>query len=274
MSTQQPGETQGGVAPPPPAATPAAPPPPAAATPAAHDATKVPRTSDLSSEALSERLQREAQKAAREAREAVLRELGIDDPAAYKARSAKEREELEQLKKQEEERQRAAMTEQQRLQADLEKLRKEREELETKLKEAEENRITEQQEAVVARTASKYIDPDMYEYARHDFVKHVQKLLAEDPKQVAEMTDKDVERFFRVLAQRKPKFALAAGATPTIAARKVAITTGPSPKTATGSPKTPIGPGGGKTARPNQANSMNDKEVKELANSLGVRWPP
>jgi hypothetical protein len=255
-----------------------------AAPPAPHP--NAVRVDQLPPAVLAERLRHAGEKAAREAREALLRELEVEDPQAFQAKRKQEREELEALKKAEDERKRAAMSEQQRVQADYDKLLKEHQELETKYRDVEEQRVTEAQEAVVQRVAVKHIDPDMYAYARADFINHVKELMKTDPKKLEEMSEREIERFFRQLAIKRPRLALqvqapaAPPATPangtapaqvpgTTIRRQVPVTTGANPRIS----RAPAGATGApaKTARPGQANSMTDAEVRAELRKSGLR---
>jgi hypothetical protein len=225
------------------------------------------KVSDLPDEALQPRLQAERQQ--------LLKELGIEDPKKFVSEREQREQELARFRKEEEKRKRAAMSEQQKLQADLDAVRKERDELAQRFEQLEQERISDQQEAVVQRTAQKHVDPEMYAYARYEFVQHVQKLASEDPKALDELDEKAVDKFFRELVKQRPKFALAAGEAPKPPEPvKKPITTGPGPKAAPPAPAkgAPAGTStDGKTFRPGQPNSMSKQEVREALRKQGLR---
>lgn len=267
---------------PPPAAPPAGASPPAGA-PAAPPR---PTTSSLPPEALSARLARE--------RRAALRELGIEDPVAFKKQREAEQAELARLKEQEEAGKRAQMSELQRIQADLEAERAARQAADAKVRELEEIRVAHEQEQVVRSNALRYVDPEMYDYARVDFQRHVRELERRDPKKLAAMGEDEIDRFFKDLVKKKPRLAptppagsppagappkvetkqpLARPGTPPRAARPTppASRVGAPPPRQPPAPAAPPSPTNGKTIKPGMPNSMSKQELDAELRRQGRR---
>jgi hypothetical protein len=222
-------------------------------------------TTDLPAEQLAARLQRE--------REAERRRLGVDDPKKLQA----DREELLRLRKEKEERDRAAMTESEKLQADLAALRAEKDQLAARLKEREEALTFEQQQRRITGIASNAIDPEAIDFALHRFGRHLSQL---DPRKRARMTDKDVGDWFADFAAKNPKFAKGQPSTTTTPAKAAPTLRRPSngmpPQKTVPTPAKPADTSGlvnGKTIKSGQSNSMTPAEVRAYAASQGIRYP-
>lgn len=250
-----------------------------------------PLASGLPGETLAARLDRERRK--------ILRDLDIDDPAKFKAQREAERAELARLKEQEEAGKRAQMSELQRVQADLDAERKAREAAEAKARDLEEVAIAHEQEAAVRGAALRHVDPEMYDYARTDFQRHIRELERRDPKKLAAMSEDDIEKFFKDLVKKKPRLAPLPAAEQTAEAKKPAASARPgtpppaaarpAPRASTlarrpaaGSPPLrqppappakPANPGGsnGKTVKPGLPNSMSSEELKAHLRQQGRR---
>ena len=233
--------------------------------------------SDLPEGALLQRLTATREAAAREARAAAFKELGIADPAEFKKTYEAQQAKLKLLEEEEEKRKREAMTREEQLAADLAKEKAAREAAEMRARELEESTVTAQQEVVVERVSRKYIDPEMYGYARADFIAHVNELAKTNPKALEEMDERAVDRFFRDLAKRKPKLAAEArdDKRPAVPTVRKPITSGPAPRQAPPPPvvktRTPDVGAQGKTVRPGQPNSMTKQELRAHLASKGMK---
>lgn len=240
-------------------------------------------TTDLPPEALAERLRHAEERASREARAAILRELGIDDPGKFKSERQKAEEELKRYRESEEKRRRAEMTEVERYKTDLAKVAQEKAALEAQLVEAQEVQVSHEQEQRVRAQAQSHVDPEMYEYARVDFVAHLKRLEKEDPTKLDSLTDRDIDKFFRDLVKRRPKLAKAVDAPAIPEASKVVakpqvrvpITTGAPPvrRPAVIAPTRQAQQGevNGKTFKPNQPNSMSKGELNNALKQRGIK---
>jgi hypothetical protein len=279
-------------------AKPAAPAKPAAAAPTT-DPTESPVVgrggAAIPSEAVSSRLERERNKLLRA-------EYGTTDPAEIKRikdlRAAQD-EEYKRLKADRDEADRAAMSEQERMKADMDRITAENNDLRTKLHEMETGQIVSQQTQELMGIARKYIDETMIEYALADFQRYVNKL---DPKEVKRITPRSIERWFTKLAEEKPRFKIVAPAPQaadvstgtSVVGSKGADAPGPGPATIVSSKavrRVPIStsnvPKGGatkptartptattpagKTARPGKPNSMSKAELNQHLRSKGIQ---
>lgn len=220
---------------------------PATPAPAAPETTEAPaaaptvgRGGQMAPEAISERVARERRKVLRE-------EYGTDDPkkiSEIRAARKAEADEVKKLRDAEAERQRAALTEQQRLQADLERERERAAKLEAELTETRTQTQVEKQTAELRNIATRFVDADASDLALLHFQRHVQSLPVVEVKR---LTPKAIERWFRKFAADHPKYARTDApaattpgplppkvAAPTPPARKVGLTSGarPTPRTA------------------------------------------
>jgi ribosomal protein S13 len=238
--------------------------------------------------------ERITERIARERKKLLKSEYGTDDPIAVE-RIRKERQEREsrftELQQQEEERKRQAMTEQQRIQSDLEAERARNEQLQAQIRELREQSAYKDQEVIINTAASKYVAPTSLEYAKFKLTTHLNSLTPEEVKQIDQ---KKLDRWFAKFAQEEPAHRLvvtdpaaAAAAVAAEEARKKAeaeaaakrpvpkrqpITT--TAKPAAGPPKpaaSSIDPLGGKTPKPGQPNSMTKPEYTAYKRSLGFR---
>lgn len=224
------------------------------------------------SEALKVRIERAQRQLSREIAE-------TDDPAEAKRKVAEWRaneaklqaaeEELKKYRDGDEKRKRAAMTEQQRIEADLKRAREENERLRTQLVEKETAIAHAQQNSSIDGVAKGLIDETWMEYAKYELAKHVKGL---DKRQLERFGERDVRRFFEKLIKEKPQFKRQEPAPPEVVRKPInagAPAPAPKPKPRTDSP----GEVGGKTFKPGQSNSMSRSEVREQARKMGVRWP-
>jgi len=248
----------------------------------------------IPTEAVSDRVTRE--------RNRVLRaEYGTTDPteiAKIKALRVAQAEEYAVLKKSKEDADRLAMSEQQRMAADMEILRSQNTELQARIHEMETGQVVNSQTQELTRVAGKYVDPSMMEYALGDFQRYVNKL---EPKEVKRITPRSIERWFAKLAEEKPRFRILpvdpnAGVDPALgtaavgnkgadapgpspativapkAVRRVPLATSTAPKGGTPKPAPKRPEGGtvaGKTVRPGLPNSMSPAELKKHLREQG-----
>jgi hypothetical protein len=248
-------------------------------------------TADLPPEALKARLEQTRKTASAEARAAVLRELGIEDPAAFKKAQIDKEAELRKYKEAEEKRRRNAMTEADRLKVDLENERKKKLELESKLEALEAQQVSHEQEIVVREAAVEYVDPEMYDFAKSKFSSHVKALMQEEggAEKVAAYSVRDVSRFFRELVRKYPKLAKADPEDakpeakvevkmPVVPSRppiRRPLTNGAPPPRLAPKPPAPVQSAGtnanGKTFKPGQKNSMSRQELSAELKKRGLK---
>lgn len=253
-----PDEIQTSPAPPaagaPPAASPAAPPPappPGGASPETPPPTPKPTGITLTTQQLNERIAR--------ARQAVLKELGVEDPEKLRAIM----EEHKALKAGDEKRRRAEMTELQRAQDDAKRYRDQLATVQAQLLQAKMVEANNQQQSTIARISAQYIDSSYSEEAQMAFARTVLKM---DERMVAKMTERDIAKWFKTYSQQKPAFAKKADPAKRVDAppRPAGAPSGP-PRPRDPSHATQGGPTN-KTFRPGQSNSMTQGEVRaELA---------
>lgn len=184
---------------PPPAGTP--PLAPVAAPPGAAPAPS-PRTPEtaLPPNALAARLRGAEETAKRR----VLAELGVEDVAAFKAAREAETAKLRDFEAKAEEARRGAMTEQERLKSDVDRLTAECAELRRQLDARETDVQAARADAIVRGTISEHIDPTMQEDAQEALKRHIRSLPKVDQRRFAPA---DASAFFANLAKTKPRYA-------------------------------------------------------------------
>ncbi len=249
-------------------------------------------TTDMSPEALRERLKREREKAEKEAEARVLARLGISDPEKYVAEREASKAELAKFKAEEEKRKRAAMTETQRVAKDFEEEKRKRLELEAKLEAMETMQMRGQQQQKLEAIASQHIDSNprvLRAVVNGLFADYLRELQETDPKAFAALDDRKIGRWFADIAKECPHFAkkkepsadeVAAAATEEAKKKAPPMTTAvpsrpvvrrpinaPAPRTPPTTPTT----GQTKNARPGAG--MSKDEVRQLATTLGVKYP-
>lgn len=250
---------------------------------------------DLPEDALLKRLDTAKRQGGEEAVNALLKELGLESVDALKATAA----EAKKLRDAEDARKRAQMTETDRLKSDLTKRDEELARARAKIAELEEGHAASETEVVVSRIAAKYVDPEMYLYAAHEFRQHVRELERQKIDLDETVDEAYVDKFFRGLVKRKPKLAAApaapaskpedppkppAGAAPPKPAPKPAPRPVPAPARrplsfggpprGAAPPAPPAPPGtsiNGKDVRPGRANSMNKAELREHLKGKGMK---
>lgn len=205
---------------------------------------------EISQKALNARLARASSKALKEA-------FGTDDVEKIK-KTIKEHEEL---KAKDEETKRAALSEKERLEADLKTAREEKTALEAKLVAMEEATTIDKQERAIRVVAKEYADPKYVRVAMTDFAEHVEAM---SDKEAEKFGPDDAKKWFEGWAKDNPKLAKDAGDGDDKAKTKTPITTGH----AGGKPPPPASGGGEKKVK-----DMSLKEVRERAASMGVKYP-
>lgn len=261
-----------------PTADPAAQPAPAAAgAPPAAQPNAAPRNPVPASALPEAALLAKKQKWQQEAREAVMRELGIEDPDAWRAEQAKQREAFDAQRRQQEEAERAKLSEVERYKADL----KARDE---ELAAIKLDRDAKQREATVAKievlsrsAATPHIADELYEDARARLQRYVDKLPERDRRR---FDADDAAEFYKDLAKKIPRFARdrPAAPKPAVPPTRRPLTTGAPPARTTvpaGSQAKQPDATGGKTMAPGKPNSMTAEEVAaQAAKSFGITYRP
>ena len=269
---------------------PAAAPPPAGAPPPAPAPRREP---EIPPEPLRDRLKRAATSASNTERLKWSKALGTDDPAKIAERLKK----LADLEAADAERERANLTELQKLQAERETEKARADSLQAQLSEAQETAAYQRQDQQLRELASEVIDPKAVRFARHEWANHVVSL---SPDEQEKLTPRDARKWFTAFAKENPQFAKAdpgAAPPPAAAAPPAARPGAPPARRPTppvGAPRRPATNGAppprrepaapanasadpstdaGKTARPGQKNSMSRKELKEFAAKHGVNYP-
>ena len=219
-----------------------------------------------------ERARRSASAETEAKHKAWLKEkFGTDDIVEAEKRAAR----WAKLEADEEKRKREAMSEQDRLKADLDIERKKREAAEARVRDVEALRLHEQQSSNIGRIASSHIASEYAEDVTLIFAKHLRNRIANGEKaEVEAMTEKDVNRWFADFAKRKPAFAAATAAAPKTApaaepAKRQPVGAGAPPGNP---PPKPNASGVVKTMRPGQPNSMTDQEVRATLRKQGFNY--
>lgn len=244
------------------------------------------RNQQLSETSLKERLERER----KSAETAFFKEhYGTTDPAEIakiKAERENTSKEYERLKRAEESRQKARLTEQQRLEQDLKKRDERIAALETQLKEQKRTIVADKQDAVISGLVNGKVRPERMKFFRSDLAAHIRGLTPEKQKQ---FNAKTLEKFVSNYLEEYPEFAVpakppktepAADKKPPAPAPRVVrpLTSGaktPAPRAAVGAaPQTPSkdGPTGGKTVKPGP-NQMTKAELRAHYQKLGKQMP-
>jgi hypothetical protein len=213
---------------------------------------------ELSRAALEKRL-------ARHTRNELKTHFGTDDPAAIKKKLDK----LAKHEADEEERQRAEMSERDRLTADVARERKLREQAQLRALRVQEERVVEQEEVRLTRIAEEHLDPDYVEvylpklarWLSTEFTGAQLKELGEDKARYG----KTIGKWFKDQVARKPKIGKEA---PVV---KEALSNGASDdaRPRAGNHADMLD---GKTFAPGRPNSMTSGEAKAAAAKLGYRW--
>jgi len=228
------------------------------------------------------------------ARRAALREaFGTDDPKKIEAIRAErekeaesikaEREELARLRTEEETRKRERMSEQEKVQADLEAAREETKKYKAELEQLRSDTAYREQDKQISSIAEKHIDPEMIEFVTDRFARYVQTL----PKtKVKRIKPEDVESWFSDFVKKNPKYAKPVDTTgqppanvveAKPAKRRVPVRTTrqpiggkPSAQPVPSAQNTPDR-SAGKTVLPGRKDSMTKGELRDHLKSKGLR---
>lgn len=197
----------------------------------------------------------------------MLDELGIDDPAKFKAEREAERRRLAELEQAQEEKRRSEMSEVERLKADVAAKDARIAELEAQLTRAHGDAQATKFDVIVSRTIGEHVDPSMHEDAQAALMRHLRTL----PKdQVRKFGEPETRTFFAKLVKDKPKYAKDAAAPPKAPAAppRRPLSNGAPPKGATppGPAKTP-----GNGMKP--ASQMTKTELRAAWEKYGARAP-
>lgn len=188
----------------------AAPPPPAAGTPPAAPAaapggtppattSRTPETA-LPPAALAARLRG----AEETGRRKLLAELGVEDVGAFKAAREAEVAKLRDFEAKAEEARRGAMTEQERLKADNDRLTAENAELRRQLDARETDVQAARADVLIRSTISAHIDPSMEDDAQEALKRHIRSLPKVEQRKFGK---EEANAFFANLAKTKPRYA-------------------------------------------------------------------
>lgn len=247
----------------------------------------------MSNEAISERVARERRKVLRE-------EYGTDDAgkiAEIKAGRAKandefkaRQEELDRLKKEKEDRERAAMTDGEKVALDLAAAKAEIETLKVSLAKAEEAVMAERQEMKLSQIASAaYIIPEALDRLGRDMARHYKSLRSAEQKR---FDQKAIERWVKGWAKDHPRCV----AQPEVPAATTTEQPAAPPAVAKPPVRRPVGApapqqqrqpppranstnraagtnAAGKTVKPGLPNSMNQKELDAYYREKGMKKP-
>lgn len=183
----------------PPAGTP--PPGPAAPLPGAA-AAPPPRTPEtaLPPNALAARLRGVEETTKRK----ILAELGVEDVAAFKAAREAEVAKLREFEAKAEEARRGAMTEQERLKSDNDRLTAEVAELRRQLDARETDVQAARADVLIRSTISAHIDPSMEDDAQEALKRHIRALPKVEQRKFGK---EEASAFFANLAKTKPRYA-------------------------------------------------------------------
>lgn len=209
----------------------------------------------LSQEQFKERLQR--------SKSSFLREkFGTDNIEELTAQFA----EAKKLKEADDQRRREALTEKQRLEEDLAKERAARQQAEQRAQQLAQREELNKEKRRVLSLAGKYVDQASLDFAMLKWAKDAQAL---SKKELARMTDGDLEKWFKDFARSNPKHARALVQKQAPQVSTQGPTNGPGPAQRPGGGQArPVSPQV-KTARPGQPNSMTKAEIRK---QFGVSW--
>ena len=228
------------------------------------------RSSDeilLSKEKFNERIEQ----AKRAERKKLVEAFGTDDPAEIR----KIKDELTAMRTERDERERAKMSEVERLNADLARAQEETTKWRDKARSVDAQRAFDKQDAIIRKIAAKHVGDDYVDDVAFLYARQV--LTKVSPRDAAKMTDKDVDKWFSTYAKSKPAFArvqVSAASPPAPEPPKAPLqrplTTGPRPvqkpsPTATNALTT-------KTAKPGMPNTMTKGEWDAEKRRRGISY--
>jgi hypothetical protein len=265
---------------PPAAAAPPAPPPAAPPPPAALPKVYGSGGAEVPDEAISE-------VKAKERKRLLKAEFGTDDPAQIeqiKLQRSADLDELKRLREADETRKRETMTEVDRLKADLEKANLKITDLTQQLEGTRTEVVAQKQAATMAQIISAHKFKEKYvPWVNEEIAKYFKALTKTDQ---AKFGRASINAWLAKYAKENPELTEAAPPPSVVvdpAAPPAPPAAPPPPKrvlASNGKPVVPpkvlapppaVDPLAGKTARPNQPNSMTDKELKEHMARQGMR---
>lgn len=246
----------------PPAAKLDAAPPPATARRQIKDDEEVPDDAELiemTPRALKLRLARASTKE----KTALMERLGVESLDELEARVTR----LKVLEQEDEDRKREAMSEKQRLEADVAAANRRAERAESRAKRVEEARVISQEDVRVKDLAVEYIKPKFFRHAAEDLKRHLRETYS-TAEEINKLTDKDLKKWFKEYVADTPEHAR--GADGDAAPKpKVLVTNGSKDQRPEDSGKPPAE----KTFAPGRPNSASAAEVKKhLRDKYGVSY--
>jgi hypothetical protein len=226
--------------------------------------------------------ERITERIARERRKLLREEYGTDDLVKVEQIRQDRKQHAEAVGKYraaEEEAQRAAMTEQERLKADLAKREARIAELEAANRELLESSAVKEQDAVISRVAASKVNPKFLRFAKSELADHLWGLSVEEQ---AKFDEKKLAKWFDAFVVDNPEIKAVVGApvepAPVVKVepakpppKRVPITNGAGPRR--GPPAATVSvmdPLANKTPRPGQPNSMNPREYADWKKSKRI----
>jgi hypothetical protein len=215
---------------------------------------------ELSKTALTSRLKRHT---ARELRE----RFGTDDTNEIKLKL----ERLATLEAEEETRKREAMSEKERLEADLRTAQTEKEDLNRRLRMMENERVVQHEDVRITKIAHKYIDGDE-DTTEVVFRRFASYLKAEHGDQLKDpnfnVPDKEIDKWFRKYAEDHPKHAREQKAAP----EKRPLNNGADTRETPSAENKSGTQVGGKNFSPSGPNAMSSAQARDEAHKQGYNW--
>ncbi len=233
--------------------------PPDATSPTVEGTRPAPLT--MNSEQLKARLVEERKRITKQ----VLADLGIADVSTFKVEKKKADEELKRFRTAEEKRKRDAMSEAERVQADLKGYQEKLAAYEAKIAEYEAREASREQDSVVSGIAANAnVADEMLEPAMLLFKRHVVKLAQEEGEEAVNALDeKAIRGWFAGLVKTNPRYARQGNEK---RVEKRPADSGGKPPTRPSAPQHP----NTKTFKPGQANSMTRAERDAEARKFGI----
>lgn len=193
----------------------------------------------------------------------LLEKYGTDVPEKIEEWHAQQK----ALAEAEEKRKREAMSEREKLQADLEAERKATAQYKQQLEEAKRQAAFEKQNSAIRSLASNHVDSRYVDAAMVMLARHVRSL---PPNEKKSFGPKQTERWFVQFVKDQPAF----GKEQEKAKRREPVTTGASPAEMGQTQPKPLASAdaAGKTLAPGHPNSMSDKEARDYMRKMGWQY--
>lgn len=243
---------------------------------------------EMSAEAISDRVDRERKKLLRkyfgtdDETEAEKQLASMKEPG--KKLSPDELKEFERLRRLEESRARARMTQEQRYQNEMKGKDDRIAELETEIKTMRTDAAVNEQDTKIVEAASKHIESKYLKYARRDLADELNEMKVKRPEQFKKFGDAQLNRWFEKYSKENPQFAKVAedlgdpekkpavASTGTPPTRRVVKTPSP-PASPPAAEKDGPGVFNGKTVTPGKQNSMSKAELRAHMKAQGRTLP-